>query len=124
MAEYIKATYGEDKWEEIRRAAGVEQPSFSTHQVYPEGLIPRLSKKAVQVRHKLRNIILWFVKMLIFFPDIKSERKGVFRPDGRIFHRFREPIRLRPCPVRVGTTHARLSQRPGQFARIPKILLS
>lgn len=49
MAEYIKQTYGEEKWEEIRRAAGVDQPSFSTHQVYPENLIPRLSKKAVQV---------------------------------------------------------------------------
>uniref|UniRef100_A0A6P7FM48 guanylate cyclase n=1 Tax=Diabrotica virgifera virgifera TaxID=50390 RepID=A0A6P7FM48_DIAVI len=52
MSEYIKQTYGEDKWEEIRRAAAVDQPSFSTHQVYPEGLLPRLSKKAVQVaRH-------------------------------------------------------------------------
>ncbi|KAG5877845.1 hypothetical protein JTB14_007241 [Gonioctena quinquepunctata] len=49
MSEYIKQTYGEDKWEEIRRAAAVEQPSFSTHQVYPEGLVPRLSKKAVQI---------------------------------------------------------------------------
>lgn len=49
MAEYIKQTYGEDKWEEIRRAAAVEQPSFSTHQVYSEALIPRLAKKAIQV---------------------------------------------------------------------------
>lgn len=49
MSEYIKQTYGEEKWEEIRRAAVVEQPSFSTHQVYPENLIPRLAKKAIQV---------------------------------------------------------------------------
>lgn len=49
MAEYIKQTYGEEKWEEIRRAAAVEQPSFSTHQVYSEALIPRLAKKAIQV---------------------------------------------------------------------------
>nr|CAI5827182.1 unnamed protein product [Callosobruchus analis] len=48
MVEYIKQTYGEDKWDEIRRAAAVDQPSFSTHQVYPESLLPRLSKKAVQ----------------------------------------------------------------------------
>lgn len=52
MAEYIKQTYGEDKWEEIRRAAAVEQPSFSTHQVYSEALIPRLAKKAIQVKWK------------------------------------------------------------------------
>lgn len=58
MAEYIKQTYGEDKWEEIRRAAAVEQPSFSTHQVYSEALIPRLAKKAIQVSffYKLERV--------------------------------------------------------------------
>ena len=49
MAEYIKQVYGEDRWEEIRRLASVDQPSFSVHQVYPENLIPRLAKKAIQV---------------------------------------------------------------------------
>ncbi|KAJ9601076.1 hypothetical protein L9F63_000811 [Diploptera punctata] len=49
MAEYIKQVYGEDRWEEIRRLAAVDQPSFSVHQVYPENLIPRLAKKAIQV---------------------------------------------------------------------------
>ena len=49
LASYVKERYGEDKWEEIRRAAGVDQTSFSTHQVYPENFIPRLSCKAVQV---------------------------------------------------------------------------
>ncbi|XP_069696916.1 soluble guanylate cyclase 88E [Periplaneta americana] len=49
MAEYIKQVYGEDRWEEIRRQATVDQPSFSVHQVYPENLIPRLAKKAIQV---------------------------------------------------------------------------
>ncbi|XP_031783423.1 uncharacterized protein LOC100121755 isoform X2 [Nasonia vitripennis] len=48
MAEYIRQVYGEDRWEEIRRQAAVEQPSFSVHQVYPENLIPRLAKKAIQ----------------------------------------------------------------------------
>lgn len=49
MAEYIKQTYGEERWEEIRRSASVDQPSFSTHQVYAENLIPKLAKKAIQV---------------------------------------------------------------------------
>lgn len=49
LACYIKEKYGEEKWEEIRRAAAVEQTSFSTHQVYPENLIPRLSAKAIEV---------------------------------------------------------------------------
>ena len=45
----IKENYGDEKWEEIRRASGVEQISFCTHQVYPENLIPRLSAKAIEV---------------------------------------------------------------------------
>ncbi|XP_063237743.1 soluble guanylate cyclase 88E [Bacillus rossius redtenbacheri] len=49
LAEFIRQAYGEDKWEEIRRQAQVEQPSFSVHQVYPENLIPRLANKAMQV---------------------------------------------------------------------------
>ncbi|GLV35342.1 Guanylyl cyclase at 88E [Carabus blaptoides fortunei] len=49
MSEYIKETYGEDKWEEIRRQATVDQPSFSVHQVYPENLIPRLAKNAIEI---------------------------------------------------------------------------
>ncbi|CAD6224088.1 GSCOCG00005475001-RA-CDS [Cotesia congregata] len=49
MSEYIRQKYGEDKWEEIRRVAAVDQPSFSVHQVYPETLIPRLAKKAIAI---------------------------------------------------------------------------
>ncbi|XP_072766942.1 guanylyl cyclase at 88E isoform X2 [Anoplolepis gracilipes] len=49
LAEYIRQVYGEDRWEEIRRQASVDQPSFSVHQVYPENLLPRLAKKAIQI---------------------------------------------------------------------------
>uniref|UniRef100_A0A8D9FAL6 guanylate cyclase n=1 Tax=Cacopsylla melanoneura TaxID=428564 RepID=A0A8D9FAL6_9HEMI len=49
LADYIKSKYGEDKWEEVRRQAGVEQPSFSTHQVYPDCHIPRLAQAAYEV---------------------------------------------------------------------------
>lgn len=62
LAEYIRQVYGEDRWEEIRRQASVDQPSFSVHQVYPENLIPRLAKKAIQVR--LRRI--FFTVSLIY----------------------------------------------------------
>ncbi|KAK0089018.1 hypothetical protein PV326_004645, partial [Microctonus aethiopoides] len=47
LSEYIRQVYGDEKWEEIRRQACVDQPSFSVHQVYPENLIPRLAKKAI-----------------------------------------------------------------------------
>ncbi|XP_065347406.1 soluble guanylate cyclase 88E-like isoform X1 [Cloeon dipterum] len=49
LSEFIKFVYGEDKWEEIRRLCNVEQPSFSVHQVYPESMVPKLAKKAMQV---------------------------------------------------------------------------
>ncbi|KAF7287212.1 hypothetical protein GWI33_002033 [Rhynchophorus ferrugineus] len=71
MSEYIKQTYGEEKWEEIRRAAGVDQPSFSTHQVYPEGLIPRLSKKAVQILKVSERD--FFDNMGVFFISFVSQ---------------------------------------------------
>lgn len=49
LAEYIKTNYGEDKWDDIRRQAGIDSPSFSVHQVYPENLLNKLAKKAQQV---------------------------------------------------------------------------
>lgn len=49
LSEYIKSVYGEDKWEDIRRQAGLDSPSFSVHQVYPENLLNKLTKKAQQV---------------------------------------------------------------------------
>lgn len=65
LAEYIRQVYGEDRWEEIRRQASVDQPSFSVHQVYPENLIPRLAKKAIQVR--LRRIIFFTVSLIYVY---------------------------------------------------------
>lgn len=62
LAEYIRQVYGEDRWEEIRRQASVDQPSFSVHQVYSENLIPRLAKKAIQVC--LRCIICFTVSLI------------------------------------------------------------
>lgn len=50
LSEYIKSVYGEEKWEDIRRQAGIDAPSFSVHQVYPENLLQKLAKKAQTVR--------------------------------------------------------------------------
>lgn len=50
LSEYIRDVYGEEKWEEIRRHAAVDHPSFSIHQVYPENMIPKLAQKAIEVR--------------------------------------------------------------------------
>ncbi|XP_055701326.1 soluble guanylate cyclase 88E [Phlebotomus papatasi] len=49
LAEYVKTVYGEERWEEIRKAAGLDSPSFSVHQVYPETLLNKLAKKSLQI---------------------------------------------------------------------------
>jgi guanylate cyclase, other len=55
LSEFIKFVYGEEKWEELRRLCNVEQPSFSVHQVYPETIVPKLAKKAIQVYFKFNK---------------------------------------------------------------------
>lgn len=55
LSEYIKSVYGEEKWEDIRRQAGIDAPSFSVHQVYPENLLQKLAKKAQTVSKKFRK---------------------------------------------------------------------
>nr|XP_045606017.1 soluble guanylate cyclase 88E-like [Procambarus clarkii] len=49
LSEFIKAQYGEDKWEEIRHEANIDQVVFSTHKVYREDLIPNIMASANKV---------------------------------------------------------------------------
>lgn len=49
LSEYVKSVYGEEKWEDIRRQAGLDPTSFVSRQVYPENLLNKLAKKAQQV---------------------------------------------------------------------------
>ena len=74
LACYIKENYGEEKWDEIRRAAAVDQTSFSTHQVYPENLIPRLSAKAIEVI----SILLLFLKYCVILVGTYFIRRNAF----------------------------------------------
>lgn len=59
LAEYVKVNYGEDKWDDIRRQAGIDSPSFSVHQVYPENLLNKLAKKA--------QLVCYFNLIISFF---------------------------------------------------------
>lgn len=61
LAEYVKINYGEEKWEDIRRQAGIDSPSFSVHQVYPENMLQKLAKKAQQVSVYHLNAIYYVV---------------------------------------------------------------
>ena len=49
LSEYVKTVFGEDKWEEIRKQAGISSPSFGVHDDYDEDLLNRLAGIAQQV---------------------------------------------------------------------------
>ena len=51
LADYVKDNFGEDTWEKIRKRAAFDQPSFSTHEVYPENYISRLAKTSCEVKN-------------------------------------------------------------------------
>jgi len=42
---YIKVKYGEEAWDNVRRLANVDTPTFSIHHVYPEQLLGKIAKK-------------------------------------------------------------------------------
>lgn len=92
LAEYIKINYGEDKWDEIRRQAGIDAPSFSVHQVYPENLLNKLAKKAQQVsdtngKAKLQHlqIILFYLIICFSISGFECAGKRFHGPDGSVF---------------------------------------
>ncbi|XP_076304227.1 soluble guanylate cyclase 88E-like isoform X1 [Tachypleus tridentatus] len=58
FSRYICTEYGEEKWEEIRKLAKVEQNSFTTHQVYPDCYVPRLTAIACQVLNVSKKDLL------------------------------------------------------------------
>ena len=39
---FIKKAYSEEKWQEVRKAARLDQETFNLHQVYAETIIPKL----------------------------------------------------------------------------------
>lgn len=76
LSEYIKTVYGEDKWDEVRRQAGISSPSFGVHDDYDEDLLNHLAKTAQQVckkqnKNEHKNMIAITLTFFI-----------------RIFHRF------------------------------------
>lgn len=82
--------------------------------------------------HLVPNLPTWLATNLysntdtriLFFLDTKSERERFLRPDGRLLHRLREPIRVRQGSVSVRPAYARLSQRSGQPPRVSQVFLS
>ena len=44
IVHYIKQTYGENTWLDVRRLANIQQVSFATHERYSENLVPNIAK--------------------------------------------------------------------------------
>lgn len=53
LAEYVKTFYGDEKWDEIRRQAGISSTSFSVHEDYDEDLLNKLATIAQSVSTNL-----------------------------------------------------------------------
>lgn len=49
LSEYVKTVFGEEKWDEVRKAAGISSTSFGVHDDYDEELLNHLAKTAQQV---------------------------------------------------------------------------
>lgn len=73
LSEYVKTVFGEEKWDEIRRQAGISAPSFGVHDDYDEDLLNHLAKTAQQVSLRL------FYTLFVQTPKlIKYGRKSQF----------------------------------------------
>lgn len=62
LSEYVKTVFGEEKWDEVRRQAGISAPSFGVHDDYDEDLLNHLAKTAQQV--SLPIVFLLFTSFL------------------------------------------------------------
>lgn len=60
LSEYVKAIYGDEKWDEIRRQAGISSTSFSVHEDYDEDLLNKLATTAQDV-----NIFFYLILFLV-----------------------------------------------------------
>ena len=49
IVHYIKETYGEPTWLDVRRLANIQQMSFATHERYSENLVPNIARATAEV---------------------------------------------------------------------------
>lgn len=68
LATFIKAQWGEGKWESVRRHAGIDLVAFSIHHVYPETLMRRIARSAFQVLGADER--LFFKAMGVYFVQV------------------------------------------------------
>lgn len=82
LSEYVKTVYGDEKWEEIRKEAGISSPSFGVHDDYDENLLTHLASIAQKVSSKLFFIVIffrWFFLISLGWPDVSFSQKFFFQ---------------------------------------------
>ncbi|GFU86171.1 HNOB domain-containing protein [Trichonephila clavipes] len=66
LSQYVIKVWGEEKWEEIRKTANVQQCTFTRQQVYEDALIPRLTASACEVGLLFLSFV--FLEIKAVFP--------------------------------------------------------
>ncbi|OQV25573.1 Soluble guanylate cyclase 88E [Hypsibius exemplaris] len=85
---FIKKTYGEEKWELVRKTARVDQENFSAHQVYAETLIPRIVDAChAHLGQPKEDILISFGKTYVEFISHYGYDK-ILKVVGRNFRDF------------------------------------
>lgn len=84
LSEYVKTVFGEDKWDEVRRQAGISAPSFGVHDDYDEDLLNHLAKTAQQVSSSRVFALKFFILFLeAFRVEIEIKKVGVYGTSER-----------------------------------------
>lgn len=77
LSEYVKTVFGDEKWDEIRRQAGIASPSFGVHDDYDEDLLNHLATTAQQVSFwYFYNILLLELRAELFLGKWKLKMTG------------------------------------------------
>ncbi len=121
FAGYLKHKYGEDAWDQIRRLANIDSPSFSVHHV--RTLTDAIGRKmsGVHLSGVSRATDGANLQKGLPVPGLQGLR--VLRGHGVPLRQLPRPVRLRRRPGAPRQTAQGLPQRFGQPPRVPQVLL-
>ena len=77
VAAYIKVKHGKDAWENIRRLANIDTPSFSIHQVKLEN-----SHKLRPIYHRYKIFLISKLNLPIFVYKLSDISRATGREGG------------------------------------------
>lgn len=120
---YLQHKYGEEAWDNIRRLANIDTPTFSVHQVIFQSFSPL--KINIKYDHLLGlpRAITSTGRQEVF-QSIGLQWCRIFRRNGILFCRVCRSIWLWRCFGSIGSPTNWFPQWTRQLARVSKIFLS